>query len=1233
MTLSTAIGFALAGAGLHGSTNAVAGTYAPPPATNLEAADADGVYIITYTEAGLLNYEGGVAGIARTAPSAAGQKLDRTTIAAHSYEAWLEAQREVHRAAIESRLGRVLEVTHSYGITFNGIATQLTADEAAKIAGLPGVASVRPAGIYHLDTYRGPAFIGADKIWNGSSTPGGVGTKGQGVKVGVIDGGANSAHPSFANDPTCGFSAGLPKLTARDCSSSSGGICNGSNPEANPTYGHGVHTASTVAGNTIDNTASPPPSLPNGVTMSGVAPCAQVFQYKVCATNSCAGADILAGIQNAIADQVDAINFSISGGTSPWSDNDRQFLDAVGAGVFVAASAGNTSTTITNPVGQVNHRGPWVMTVAASTHDRKIGPGMSLTGPGTPPAATQNIPLNPGSTTPAASTPTFSGKPVKTYPTNIEACTASGGIPAGTFTGAVAVVRRGTCPFTEKITNAFNAGAEMVVVGNNQVGSINMDTTGAPSVPAFSMDQVSGDAVIAFVAGNPSNTTTDVNPITNGTRQGDVLADFSFRGPTPSPLADLTKPDITAPGVDIYAATDPGSGQYQFMSGTSMSGPHVAGSGALMKAVHPNWTPMEIRSALMMTAKRDGFQENGTTPWNIDDVGSGRVDVAKAAMAGLTMDETKANFLAANPSGGTINVKELNVASLRNMACTGACSWTRKVKNRLAVTGSWSIAATTDPSFTVTATPSTFNLAPGAEQTITFTATPTQNITAVKFGYITLTEAGSASPQQHITVALKGTSATTYTVGGTVSGLTGTGLVLKLNGGSDLSVSANGAFTFAGGLTTGTAYAVTVGTQPTGQVCTVANGTGTIASANVTNVAVTCAVAATYTVGGTVGGLTGTGLKLKLNGGSDLSISANGAFTFPGGLTTGTAYAVTVGTQPSGQTCTVANGSGTIGSANVTNVTVTCSSASTTYTVGGRVRGMTGSGLVLQLNGSTTLPMSANGLFVFTGGLPDGTAYAVTVATQPTSTPPQACTVANGSGTIAGANVTNVEVTCANTITDRIFQDGFEGSGGPAAAFSENFDAYAAGGNVHGQGGWKGWGNDPAAGATVVTAQSASAPNSIEIKGASDLIHEFSQLTSGSWTITAKQYIPSTFTGQSYFIFENVYSDTDMSVISWSMQVVFDGATNQLGNESGAASPFTASLVKGRWVDLKLVVDLDNDVQTFWYDGVQMYSGSWTNQFPGQDVPGSRAIGSIDLFANGASAVYYDDIKIVPTTP
>ncbi len=172
-------------------------------------------------------------------------------------------------------------------------------------------------------------------------------------------------------------------------------------------------------------------------------------------------------------------------------------------------------------------------------------------------------------------------------------------------------------------------------------------------------------------------------------------------------------------------------------------------------------------------------------------------------------------------------------------------------------------------------------------------------------------------------------SPTQYTIGGTVTGLTGTGLVLQDNGGSNLGVSQNGSFTFSAMVSSGGAYSVTVMTQPSGQTCTVSGGSGT-ATANVTSVAVACAATgANVTIGGTVTGLTGTGLVLQDNGGNNLSVASNGAFTFTTALASGTAYAVTVSTQPSSpsQNCTVANGTGTTGSANVTAVAVSCGSS------------------------------------------------------------------------------------------------------------------------------------------------------------------------------------------------------------------------------------------------------------------------------------------------------------------
>ncbi len=261
-----------------------------------------------------------------------------------------------------------------------------------------------------------------------------------------------------------------------------------------------------------------------------------------------------------------------------------------------------------------------------------------------------------------------------------------------------------------------------------------------------------------------------------------------------------------------------------------------------------------------------------------------------------------------------------------------------------------------------------------------------------------------------------------YPVGGTISGLLGAGLSLQINGGAPTAFSVNGAYAFPP-LADGSPYHVRIVAQPgnPAQTCALVNGQGTIDGAAVTNINVTC-VTNTYTIGGMVSGASGAGLALKLNGGADFAIAGNGAYTFPTALADGTAYTVTVSTSPAGQTCTVANGSGTVSGFNVINVGVSC--VTNTYSIGGDVSGLLGSGLVLSLNaGAQTLPIAADGHFTFPTALASGAGYVVSVTTQPTA-PIQTCTVTNGSGTVSGGNVTNVVVSC----TDRIFFDGFDGN-------------------------------------------------------------------------------------------------------------------------------------------------------------------------------------------------------------
>ena len=216
---------------------------------------------------------------------------------------------------------------------------------------------------------------------------------------------------------------------------------------------------------------------------------------------------------------------------------------------------------------------------------------------------------------------------------------------------------------------------------------------------------------------------------------------------------------------------------------------------------------------------------------------------------------------------------------------------------------------------TLTATGSTLSFAQNGVARITATDT---SLTGGAPGIMAY-----GTPQGDNWVGVGATQAIpTYSVGGTISGLSGT-VVLEDNGGNDLSTSANGTFTFSTPLAQGTAYNVTVKTNPSGQVCSVTNPSGTVASANVTNVSVTCVTIPTYSVGGTTSGLSGT-VVLEDNGGNDLSTSANGTFTFSTPLAQGTAYNVTVKTNPSGQVCSVTNPSGTVASATVTNVSVTC---------------------------------------------------------------------------------------------------------------------------------------------------------------------------------------------------------------------------------------------------------------------------------------------------------------------
>ena len=257
-------------------------------------------------------------------------------------------------------------------------------------------------------------------------------------------------------------------------------------------------------------------------------------------------------------------------------------------------------------------------------------------------------------------------------------------------------------------------------------------------------------------------------------------------------------------------------------------------------------------------------------------------------------------------------------------------------------------------------------------------------------------------------------TASDQTVSGTVSGLlAGRSLVIQNNGGNSTTVSANGGFTFSNTVAGGSNYGVTVLTQPAGQSCAVTNGTGTMGSSDVSDVAINCSDGM-YNVAVTVSGLAAAGLALRDNGGSPLSIASNGTYNFNQPVASGSGYAVTVASEPLGQSCSVSNGTGTVESGNVTNIAVGC--VSNSYQISGTLTGLLGGrSIVLQDNGGNSTTVSANGAFTFSTPVASGAGYAVTIFSQPLG---QICSVAMGSGTVAGANVSSVAVNCSDNTYD-----------------------------------------------------------------------------------------------------------------------------------------------------------------------------------------------------------------------
>lgn len=704
-------------------------SFAVAPATAETVAQRQ-IYIVGFKEAPLASYRGGLKDLAAPLRSAAHRgRIEVASPAAAAYVRALHGRQLEKLTRIDRTLGRHVEPELSMQHAFNGVIVRLSADEADALRVDPDVRLIEPYIEYRLDTDVGPGHIGATKVWDEGADSDddedededddddGHGARGEGVVFGIVDSGVNFGSPSFAEVDMDGFVHTNPLGDGNYLGTCApGGIdegrCNAkliggydfictlttlcTDPAAlefpgfSDDNGHGSHTASTAAGNKRMATF-------RGVQrqISGVAPRGNIVAYDVCYTRVSDGAGLcpnvstLAGINQAVADGVDVINFSISGGEQPWSEaNSLAFLAASDAGIFVSASAGNSGPG----AGTLGHVEPWVASVAAAQHGRGgFDQVLNITGPVPPPANLAQPVLTPGvngvaqiadipGTTPLVVSPGIS--------TANDGCAA---FAANQFAGAIAVIRRGTCSFSIKTNNATAAGAIAVVIANNAAGAITPSVPGT-TIPVFGTLQANGNALRDFAAANPGVTAGIALAATIFPNVPDVLASFSSRGPSGF---DLLKPDITGPGVQILAAVagpaPTGSENVvALLSGTSMSSPHNAGAAGLLRQLNPSWTPAEIKSALMMTAAQTVLREDGTTKADAFAAGAGRIQVDKAARAGLVLAETTARYLAADPAAGG-DPSTLNLPSMAQSRCIGSCTFTRTFRSTRANQRNWDV--------------------------------------------------------------------------------------------------------------------------------------------------------------------------------------------------------------------------------------------------------------------------------------------------------------------------------------------------------------------------------------------------------------------------------------------------------------------------------------------------------------------------------------------------------------
>ena len=701
----------------------------------------------------------------------------------------LKFQHQEFLTQIKNNFNREFKVIYNYTISLNGISLELTPTEFQFISKQPEVLSIVKQRYLHIATDATAHMIQADKLWTGEAITPAIGVKGEDVIVAVIDTGINFPHESFSDNPedNYDFAAHNPFGSGHFI-----GWCDPNNSDYDPSYGcnnkiigawdfidvFGNETdgpiddffhGSTISGIISGNYITAPPggfvlSLGGGTLnapfISGIAPHSHIIMYDVCDdVLGCPTSAIIAAIDQAILDGVDVINLSLDGGLSPWTPASISYalLNANNVGIITSTAAGNATSGAPSTFGRVNNLAPWVITTANSLHGRTQSNDISAIAPIPVPSFLLNIfslIANGISIASNIQGQILYAKDIDNN--NQDGCLAWNALD---FDNAIALIQSGNCSNELKVQNAQDANAiAAIIINTNSETPITMTGINTPNIPAFMIGQNDADNLITAIQQNSLIEThieivaQTIHRIVNSL--GLVLYHSSLAGPNTA--FNITKPDIAAPGTNIFAAIaelGQPAPQYYATTGTSQSTAVVSGSLALLKNIHPNWSPSELKSILMLSTQNNIKHENGNST-TTDDVGSGMLNLSNAANSMLVLDESYDNYVNANPAMNG-SPKTLNLASLRDENCNSTCYWTRTLTNKDSIAHTWNVSVETDSDSEVLVSPSNFNLL--ANQSIAldidFNITG-GTINQYRFARVILTENNHELPQSQLTIVV-----------------------------------------------------------------------------------------------------------------------------------------------------------------------------------------------------------------------------------------------------------------------------------------------------------------------------------------------------------------------------------------------------------------------------------------------------------------------------------------------